>query len=78
MVKVDKEGLAAKGEKIYSIIRKEVEERFRGKVIAIEVGSGDYFIGSTAVEAIEKARAKHPDNIFYLKRIGYKALYSFR
>lgn len=78
IVKLDEEGLVAKGEEIYLRIRDRVEEKFKGKVMAIEVGSGDYFIGSTVMEAVEKARAKHVDKVFYIKRIGYKALYSFR
>lgn len=78
VVDVDKDSMVDKGEEIYSMIRGKVEEEFRGKIMAIEVASGDYFIGSTVIEAVEKARAKHPENIFYLKRIGYKALYSFR
>ena len=78
VVKLDEEGLATKGEEIYSKIRDEVEEKFKGKIMAIEVGSEDYFIGSTVTEAVEKARAKHVDKVFYIKRFGYKALYSFR
>jgi len=78
VVKLDEEGLATKGEEIYSKIRDEVEEKFKGKIMAVEVGSEDYFIGSTVTEAVEKARAKHVDKVFYIKRFGYKALYSFR
>jgi len=38
-VKLDEEGLVAKGEEIYLKIRDEVEEKFRGRIVAIEVGS---------------------------------------
>ena len=49
-----------------------------GEVVAIEIESGHYFIAKSAVEAVKKGKTRHPNKIFYLKRIGYKALYSFK
>lgn len=49
-----------------------VEARHRGKIVAIEPVSGDYFIGATQIEALEKARRRHPEAAFVFKRIGYR------
>ncbi|MDI6904394.1 MAG: hypothetical protein QMD13_02725 [Candidatus Bathyarchaeia archaeon] len=64
--------LAAKGEDIYNKIRNEVEEKYRGLFIAIEADSGDYTIAQSPLEAVDKAREKHPESVFYVKRIGYR------
>jgi len=64
--------LAEKGEGIYERIRGEVEEKYRGMFIAIDADSGDYTIAQTPLEAVDKAREKHPESVFYVKRIGYR------
>jgi len=64
--------LAEKGEDIYERISGEVEEKYRGMFIAIEADSGDYSIAQSPLEAIDKARKKHPESVFYVKRIGYR------
>ena len=78
VLKVSPGEFAEKGEEIYSRIGKELEERYWGKYAAIEVESGEYFIGDRVVEAVRKAREKYPQRIFYVKRIGFKTLHTFR
>lgn len=78
VLKVSPEELTEKGEEIYSRIGKELEEKYLGKFAAIDVESGEYFIGDRVVEAVRKARKKHPRKVFYIKRIGFKALHIFR
>jgi len=69
-----------KGEEIYkaSILPEISVEDLKGKIMAIEVDSGDYFIESTVVKAITLAQKKYPDKKFYLKRIGYRAVHGKR
>lgn len=69
-----------KGEDIYKakILPKISFEDLKGKIMAIEVDSGDYFIESTVVKAITLAQKKYPDKKFYLKRIGYRAVHSHK
>jgi hypothetical protein len=43
----------------------------KGKIAVIEPDSGDYFLGKTLLEALNKAQAQYPDKIFYSIRIGY-------
>lgn len=42
------EELCSKGEKIYAEIKKKLEPTLKNKFVAIEVDSGDYFVGNDA------------------------------
>jgi len=68
-----------KAETIYRTkLKPKLEEKYKGRIVAIDVESGDYFVGRTVLEAIEKGRRKHPGKIFYDVRIGYPAVHSLR
>ncbi|MGH7595431.1 MAG: hypothetical protein ACREOI_03725 [bacterium] len=75
---IDKETLAEKGETIFRSIEEKLKPAHLGKVVAIEVGSGDFFLGRTGSEAVGEAKRKHPNKIFYLARVGSRAAVSFR
>jgi len=62
----------------YADIRSELEARHDGKYVMIEVDSGDYFIGKTTQEAFHQAQTAHPEKVFSLIRIGYKAVRKLR
>jgi len=51
-------------------INKE-ESKNKGKIVAIDLDSGEYFIGVSELEAYKKAIKKHPGKIFIFKRIGH-------
>jgi hypothetical protein len=70
--------ISKKGQKIFEMLSEELTESHFGRFIAIEVDSGDYFIGETAIEATRRAQAKHPEKLFFLGRIGYRTAYTFR
>ena len=75
---LNKEQFAQKGEKIFRSIEDRLKPVHLGKVIAIEIESGNYFIGRTHSEAGYKAKRKFPDKIFYFARVGARAAVSFR
>ena len=75
---VDIREIGEKGGELFRGISEELQRDYRGKFVAIEVGSGDYFVGDTSVDAGKKARGKYPGNVFYLGRIGYRAAVSFK
>ncbi len=63
------------GEEIYERkLKAKLEPKYKGKFLVIEVESGKYFIGNTFDEALDKAEAKFPHEVFYIKRIGFKAV----
>ena len=76
---LDKEAFTATAKSIYNRkYRKQLEAKERGKVVAIEVESGEIFVGRTALEAGIKARENLPDKIFYFIRVGYPAVHSLK
>ena len=75
---VDKNELVEKGEEIYKRIKDKLEPAHKGEIVAIEVKTGDYFLGKDMVEADEKAREKYPEEVFYFNKIGYRAVYVHR
>lgn len=70
--------VSERGEHIYEKLREKLEAKYMGEVVAIEVESGDYFIGKTGVEAVRKAKDKYPNKIFRILRIGSPAYIVFR
>ncbi|MCK4733436.1 MAG: hypothetical protein KAT65_13370 [Methanophagales archaeon] len=75
---IDKDELVEKGKEIYKKIKDRLEPAHKGEIVAIDVKTGDYFLGKDVVEADEKAREKYPDDVFYFNKIGYRAVYVHR
>ncbi len=55
-----------------------LEEGHRGEYLAIEVESGDYFLGADLAEALERAEKKHPNKEFFIIRVGELVTASFK
>ncbi len=76
VMQVDMKAIAERGQKIYEDrLKDEMEPRHKGRIIAIEVETGDYFLGDSVIEAVNKAKEKYPDKVFFIARIGYKAVH---
>ena len=73
-----KEETARLGDEIYERdIRRRVEADHHGKVIAIDVDSGDYAIAEGELAASDSLREKRPDATdVWLLRVGYRAVAS--
>lgn len=66
------------GDEIYQRdIRPRVEGTNRGRIVAINVDSGDYAIDDTGLAASERLLAKDPRADIWCLRVGYGALRSF-
>ena len=72
--------LADRGEEVYDrCIRAIVEPTHNGKVMVIDVDSGDYDMdGGNGCEATTRMRNKHPGKLFYFKRVGSPVMHYFR
>lgn len=57
----------------YKEIRDDLEPSHFGEFVMIEVESGDYYLGKTPDEALERAEEEHPDSAFCLIRVGHAA-----
>ncbi|MFH1909361.1 MAG: hypothetical protein ABIL11_18585, partial [Chloroflexota bacterium] len=76
---LDREAFVARAKAIYDLkYRKRLETQEQGRVVAIEIESGEIFVGRTALEAGLKARQKFPGKVFYFIRIGYPAVHSLK
>ncbi len=75
----DSEAFANLAEIIYKErYQTEFEKLYKDKIVAIEVESGDYFMGESKMEAAMKAKAKYPERFFHFIRIGHAAMYKRR
>jgi len=73
---VNKERLVAQGEALYQQrLKSQLDPTYHGQIVAIEIESGDYFIGKSVTEAARKAREKYPEKVFYFVKIGFPAVH---
>jgi hypothetical protein len=66
------------GHELYeSRLRPQVEtEENIGKLISIDIDTGDYEIGDELIPTVRKLRDRHPNAQVWTERIGYDAVYS--
>ena len=66
------------GHEIYETqLRPQVEtEENIGKLISIDINTGDYEIGEKPVLTIQRLQARRPDAEIWTERIGYDAVYA--
>ncbi len=70
--KADIEKIAKEGAKIYEQIKGKYEPEENGKFLAIDIESRDVYFADTSAEAVDKARNNHPDEVFYVVKIGFE------
>jgi hypothetical protein len=72
------ENLIRSAELVYEQkLRQELEATHRDEFVAVEPGSGDFFLGRTLSEAIGAARKAYPDRLAHAMRVGHKAALHF-
>lgn len=72
-----REDVIERGKRVYEEkLRGELEPEHAGRFLAIEPGSGRYFLGDTDVEALLAAREAMSESRFYLVRVGYETAHS--
>jgi len=69
--------VATKGQRVFRQLSEKLEKEHLGEAVAIEVDTGDYFLGKTGLEAVRKAREKYPGKLFFVGRVGQPAYGSF-
>ena len=64
--------IARTARKIYERqLKSDLEATNLDDFVAIEPDSGDFYLGSTLSEAIQAARAAHPDRLAFAIRVGH-------
>jgi hypothetical protein len=68
------EEVAERAESLYNErIRQEIErEENIGKMVIIDIETGEYEVDKTGLEAVRRLREKNPNGRFFGIRIGYK------
>ena len=67
--------IARRGKALYDRdIRSQVEPGHRGEVVVIDIESGGYEIDPDHLTAVRRARAKYPNAILFVTRVGFPAL----
>ena len=69
--------IAAIGRAMYEEIRGELEKTHKGKVVVIDVKSGDYEIGDDDLETTLRMFERRPSALTWGERVGYSAMYTF-
>ena len=76
MVSTDTKRVIERAKRIYvERLQADLEAQHRGRFVAIEPESGEYFLGETFDEAVKSAREKHPGRLSHTIRIGHPAAF---
>ena len=71
--------IAARGNEIYEHdIRPRVETGNFGKVVAIDIHTGDYEVADDVLTSARRLRLRQPDAEIWFVRIGHRALHHIR
>jgi hypothetical protein len=73
-----KEELARRGQQLYeSGIRQQVEVGNEGKIVAIDIETGDFEVDETVMGATDRLFERQPDAQPWTIRVGHSAVYHF-
>lgn len=73
-----KEEFARRGDEIYETqICQQVEAGNYGKIVAIDIETGDWEIDSSEVAACNRLEARHPDAQIWIVRVGSRHVRRF-
>ena len=73
-----KEEFARRGDEIYeSQVRSQVEEGNYGRIVAIDIETGDFEVDQSEIAACDRLEARHPDAQIWIVRIGSRHVRRF-
>jgi hypothetical protein len=73
-----KEEFAQRGDALYeSEIRQQVEEGNHGKIVAIDIETGDFEVDQSEIAACDRLEARRPDAQIWIVRIGSRHVRRF-
>ncbi len=73
-----KEEFARRGDQIYQTqIRPQVEPGSHGKIVAIDIETGEFEVADDTMTATRKLRERLPDSQTWVVRVGYRAVHRF-
>ncbi len=73
-----KEEFAQRGDALYdSQIRSQVEEGNHGKIVAIDLETGNFEVDASEIAACDRLEVSHPDAQIWMVRIGSRHVRRF-
>lgn len=73
-----KEEFARRGDEIYeSQVHPQVAEGNHGKIVAIDIETGDFEVDKSEIAACERLEARRPDAQIWIRRIGSRHVRRF-
>ena len=73
-----KEEFARRSDELYETqIRAQVEEGNHGKIVAIDLETGDFEVDASEISACDRLEARHPDAQIWMVRIGSRYVRRF-
>jgi hypothetical protein len=69
--------IARRGQAFYRSIREKVETRENlGKIISIDINTGNYEIDDNLLESSDRLQREWPEAVVWAERIGFSAVYA--
>jgi hypothetical protein len=69
--------IARRGQAFYRSIREKVETRENmGKIISIDINTGNYEIDDNLLESSDRLQREWPEAVIWAERIGFSAVYA--
>ncbi len=56
-------------------IKDDLGPEFKGKIVAIDIYSGDYEISNNDLEAVTRLMERRPDAYMWMERVGYPTVH---
>ena len=73
-----KEEYARRGDEIYEFqVRPQVEAGNHGKIVAIDIETGDFEVDASEIAACDRLEARHPDAQIWMVCIGSRHVRRF-
>ena len=73
-----KEEFAQRGDALYEAqVRSQVEEGNHGKIVAIDLETGDFEVDASEIAACDLLEARHPDAQIWIVRVGSRHVRRF-
>jgi hypothetical protein len=77
MVSADTKSVIERAKRIYAEqLQAVLECQHLNRFVAIELESGEHFLGDTFDEAVRRLGAKHPSRLSHTIRIGHRAAFT--
>jgi hypothetical protein len=74
---LSRDEIAKLGQELYERIRAQVEVAENiGKIVSIDIETGEYEVGDELVETSLRSQSKHPRAPLWAERIGFDAVYA--